>query len=570
MDASQLLEEELGYEQGNFSERYDILEVLGGGGQATVYKVKSLETGETLAARVVSFPDQRSWNNLTENQRDAEILQQLDSPHIPHSYETGFDINERGVLEWYHIQEYVEGETLAQKRDRGWRPSLDEYVNIRNQILAGSKDAHQKGIIHRNITPENVIIDKKDHVTIVDFGIAKMQGMATVGKTFAGTIGYMAPEQFDSEKITRAVDYYGCDATLVSIALGENLTVPPHPFHDLREEAREIRGWSDDKKYQALWDEVITSLDPDPEKRVGKRIEGGLEDKVNEELAIGLEENYGLLQSPLTLGTGGVFLGLSAAFLIGADLVSGGYVSDLVQYFDMDKQTVEYLLPGLAGILAAIGMVAGYNANKIVKKGWNYSKELFAHHGKKLGGITGGLAGIALGTAATMVPELREYYHEIGNIISYPVTGLAAFSAIISLGVIGNYLGRSIGTKLKEKCGGQDNDENLISPYVLLTTITGFSCIALIGSNMFSSTEISDTAKTILQSSAIFLTTYTMANFFYGGIEGVRAQENDSEEKVEDSNKTTLEQAVTNETVFAEDAFDQPEEVRETVPVEQK
>ena len=168
--------------------QYEIVEQLGEGGMGVVYKAKDTKLDRFVALK---FLTKNVSSSDTDRQRfiqEAKAAATLNHPNIC----TIYDVAEyEGEL--FIAMEYVDGETL---RDRKNNISFKQSVEIGIQIAEGLAAAHEKGIVHRDIKPENIMLRKDGLVQIMDFGLAKLQGVSRLtreGNT-VGTMGYMSPE----------------------------------------------------------------------------------------------------------------------------------------------------------------------------------------------------------------------------------------------------------------------------------------------------------------------------------------------------------------------------------------
>ena len=169
-----------------------------GGSQATVFKAKDPDSGRVVAIKAVSNRYDSFAHSLLiallgdadmeEIRREAELLVGLRHPNIVSVIEVGED----ATLGAYLVMEWVDGGNLRARLDgaEGGRLPLPEALRIARDILAGLGAAHDTGIVHRDVKPENILLDSDGTAKLADFGIAGEWAMA--GR---GTQGYMAPEQ---------------------------------------------------------------------------------------------------------------------------------------------------------------------------------------------------------------------------------------------------------------------------------------------------------------------------------------------------------------------------------------
>ncbi len=204
-----------------FAGRYRLDGLVGSGGMANVYKAYDEKTGVSVAIKMLKDEHKDDMEFLRRFEREANAVISLSHPNIVQSYEAGTD--ENGVS--YIALEYVEGMTLKEYiKVRGCIPPR-ETVNIANQVLDALKHAHDNGIIHRDVKPQNVMISGNS-VKLTDFGIARDASSTT--RTFAGTnvigsVHYISPEQARGEDVTAESDIYSCAVMVYEMLTG---TVP--------------------------------------------------------------------------------------------------------------------------------------------------------------------------------------------------------------------------------------------------------------------------------------------------------------------------------------------------------
>ncbi len=197
---------------------YQIDRVLGqnvNGGRVT-YLATDLSVDRSVVIKQFQFATiGNRWSDYDSYQREVEILQQLDHPHIP-KYLTSWETPTGFCL----VQEYKSGRTLA---DRGRDFSLEAVKQIAIDVLEilVYLQQQQPPIIHRDIKPENILIDENNGVYLIDFGFARnTHTEQNASSTIKGTLGFMPPEQLFNRSLTTAADLYGLGVTLVCLLTG--------------------------------------------------------------------------------------------------------------------------------------------------------------------------------------------------------------------------------------------------------------------------------------------------------------------------------------------------------------
>jgi tRNA A-37 threonylcarbamoyl transferase component Bud32 len=195
-------------------------ELIGQGGMAAVYRATQQRLGRTVALKVMR-PDLAAQPQFAERfLREARTLAALADPHVLAVH----DFGERGGF-WYLLTEHVDGANLRELMRLG-RLSPDEVLRIVPQICAGLQFAHAHGIVHRDVKPENVLVDRSGCVKIADFGLAKLASdpsgaaLTQSGDVF-GTPHYMAPEQWQgSAGVDHRADIYALGVLLYELLTG--------------------------------------------------------------------------------------------------------------------------------------------------------------------------------------------------------------------------------------------------------------------------------------------------------------------------------------------------------------
>jgi len=204
------------------AERYQIVTLLGEGGMGSTYAAVDLSTNQRVAIKVVSLQEAGDWKILELFEREAEVLETLNHPLIPHYLDYfQLDVEEdssNSDCRFYLVQELVEGESLAALVKQGWHTTEAEVKHIARQVLEILTYIHQLNppIIHRDIKPQNIIRRADGKVYLVDFGAVQAVYNKTIGgsKTLVGTFGYMPVEQFQG-KVYCASDLYSLGCTLI-------------------------------------------------------------------------------------------------------------------------------------------------------------------------------------------------------------------------------------------------------------------------------------------------------------------------------------------------------------------
>ena len=208
--------------------RYQIIERLGAGGMGEVYKATHNLLGSTRVIKVIHPHISTNTDAHDRFLREARAATKVQHTNVA----TLHDFASLPDGSHYMVWEFIDGENLAQRlRTRGTLPAR-QAVRITIQALRGLEAIHRAGIIHRDISPENLMITKHDEVKIIDLGVAKVEDTEAVSQTrtgiFVGKLRYAAPEQLgflpDGEKIDGRTDLYALAMVLVELLTGR----PPY------------------------------------------------------------------------------------------------------------------------------------------------------------------------------------------------------------------------------------------------------------------------------------------------------------------------------------------------------
>ena len=199
---------------------YDILDQLGRGAMGVVYRAYSLRLRRTCAVKVLSGGEHSSDLEILRFQNEAMLAGRLDHPNIVRIFDAGED---RGL--YFFVMEYIESQPFSAWMGRPGDESLREGLQILVRVARALDHAHRQGIIHRDVKPDNILVDPDGVPHVTDFGIAKTLDQET-GMTFAGrpvgTPWYMPPEQANGEldSIGPLSDVYSLGATMYHLLAG--------------------------------------------------------------------------------------------------------------------------------------------------------------------------------------------------------------------------------------------------------------------------------------------------------------------------------------------------------------
>jgi serine/threonine protein kinase/Flp pilus assembly protein TadD len=261
---------------------YRIVNKLGAGGMGEVYLAEDTHLNRKVAIKLLPealIADEKASKRLI---REARAAAKLDHPNICSIHEVGEDAGRTFI-----VMQYVEGETLASRLAR--KPiELQESLSVALQVSEALSEAHSRGIIHRDIKPQNIMLTARGHVKVLDFGLAKVaqtelsadseavtQSMLTEPGTIMGTVQYMSPEQVKGEVLDARTDIFSFGVLLYEMMSGH------HPF------AAET---------PAATISAILTKEPPPLARYSREAPAELERLVSKALRKDREERYQVIK----------------------------------------------------------------------------------------------------------------------------------------------------------------------------------------------------------------------------------------------------------------------------------
>lgn len=195
--------------------RYRIVALLGKGGMGEVYRADDLKLGHTVALKFLPQNLANDSRRLEYLHSEVRLTRQVSHPNVCRVYDIG-EVDGQQFLS----MEYVDGEDLKTLLRRIGRLPRDKGIQIAQQLCAGLAAAHERGVLHRDLKPMNIMIDGRGQVRITDFGLAKLVDDERPGEV-AGTPAYMAPEQLRHGQATIQSDLYSLGLVLYELFTGE-------------------------------------------------------------------------------------------------------------------------------------------------------------------------------------------------------------------------------------------------------------------------------------------------------------------------------------------------------------
>jgi len=219
---------------------YEITAKLGQGGMGVVYRARDLQLERLVALKVLPPEFADDPQRLSWLQSEARLLASLNHPNIAHIYGFHSSGNTRAL-----VMELVEGPTLAELLEKGPLP-LEQSLSVAIQVVQALTAAHDKGIAHLDLKPQNIKLAPGSRVKVLDFGLARRRAATnpligeattisdlTAGGMIQGTIGYMAPEQVRGETVDVRADIFSFGCVLYEIVTGERAFSRSNPIETL-------------------------------------------------------------------------------------------------------------------------------------------------------------------------------------------------------------------------------------------------------------------------------------------------------------------------------------------------
>lgn len=198
-------------------DRYDIKEIIGVGGMANVYKATDVREGRTVAVKILREEHLQDEEVLRRFRNESKAIAVLNHPNIIKVYDMSFTGSDQ-----YIVMELVDGITLKEYIEQQKRLRWKEAVHFTVQILRALQHAHDKGIVHRDIKPQNIMLLSDGTIKVADFGIARFSraSQQTVTDKAIGSVHYISPEQAKGEPTDQKSDLYSLGVMLYEMTTG--------------------------------------------------------------------------------------------------------------------------------------------------------------------------------------------------------------------------------------------------------------------------------------------------------------------------------------------------------------
>lgn len=200
------------------SERYQIKKTIGGGGMANVYLATDIILDRDVAVKVLRHEYVNDEEFIIRFDREAKAATSLSHPNIVNIFDVG---EEKHIL--YMVMEYVDGMTLKEYIQKNGPIEVEDVLDIIGQVTSAIAHAHANDLVHRDIKPQNILIDSYGHVKVTDFGIAIALSATALTQTNAvlGSVHYLSPEQARGGTATKKSDIYSLGIVLFELLTGK-------------------------------------------------------------------------------------------------------------------------------------------------------------------------------------------------------------------------------------------------------------------------------------------------------------------------------------------------------------
>ncbi len=198
--------------------RYEIQEIIGVGGMAVVYKAFDNQENRIVAIKILKDEFTSNQEFIRRFKNESKAIAMLSHQNIVNVYDVSF-----GDLIQYIVMEYIEGITLKEFIERQGSLRWKDAVHFTIQILRGLQHAHDKGIVHRDVKPQNIMVLADGTIKVTDFGIARFtrSDQRTITDKAIGSVHYISPEQARGEKTDEKSDIYSVGVMLYEMITGQ-------------------------------------------------------------------------------------------------------------------------------------------------------------------------------------------------------------------------------------------------------------------------------------------------------------------------------------------------------------
>ncbi len=201
--------------------RYELLEQIGSGGMAVVYRAMDTRLNRYVAVKIMRSELASNEKFRHRFQTESQAIAMLNHPNIVNV----FDVSHSDSVEFI-VMELVEGETLKKYMQSAGRLSIRQVLNFSVQIARALSHAHSKGVVHRDIKPQNILVVSDGTIKVADFGIADLQSeVPNVENEAIGSVHYISPEQARGLPVDARSDIYSFGIVMYEMLTGQLLSL---------------------------------------------------------------------------------------------------------------------------------------------------------------------------------------------------------------------------------------------------------------------------------------------------------------------------------------------------------
>lgn len=247
--------------------RYKIEKLLGSGGMSVVFRAHDQKEDRTVAIKMLRDDIAEDPEAVQRFVNESRAVSMLSHPNIVAIHDVSVDTRCK-----YHVMEYIEGISLRSYMDKRKVLAINEIISYSEQILAALAHAHSKGVVHRDIKPQNIMLLKNGGVKVMDFGIAKLpdSDTAAISDKTVGTVYYISPEQAQNNASDSRSDLYSLGVMMYEMSTGKlpfddesPISVVLMHMHDKPVPPRQI----DPKIPRGLEQLILCAMEKNPQKR---------------------------------------------------------------------------------------------------------------------------------------------------------------------------------------------------------------------------------------------------------------------------------------------------------------
>lgn len=202
--------------------RYSLIEKIGGGGMADVYRAKDERLDRDVAIKILKEQFAEDEDFVKGFRRESHSIAKLNHPNIVSIYDVGMDTVD-GIKKYYIVMELIEGFNLKDLIRNKGKLNVSDTISFVKEIAYGLKNAHENGIIHRDVKPQNILLQNNITPKVTDFGIAQgvSQATMTTNDDILGSVHYFSPEQASGKKTDEKSDIYSLGIVMFEMLTGK-------------------------------------------------------------------------------------------------------------------------------------------------------------------------------------------------------------------------------------------------------------------------------------------------------------------------------------------------------------